>query len=228
MNYVTSDIHGEHGRFQQLLETIHFCDTDTLYVLGDNIDRGPHGVEVIEDIMRRPNIIPLLGNHELMCLQALFPKYHPEAFDLWTHYNGGKTTYRTLKYKRTAAERAAIIKWISGLPDHLNVKVGDRAFHLVHAFPGASTHDRVWMRPKYDTINPFKDGRTVIVRHTVVVHFLGNQSLHDAVKNLEVQHEHMEIVHAPGFIAIDCGCGNRTPARRLACLRLEDFQEFYV
>lgn len=37
-----------------------------------------------------------------------------------------------------------------------------------------------------------------------------------------------EIFHAPGLIGIDCGCGNETDLRRLACLRLEDMREFYV
>lgn len=174
------------------------------------------------------NIIPLLGNHELMCVSALFPRYNPEAFSLWKDWNGGNTTYRTLKYKRNATQCNKIFKWIYDLPDHIDITVEGRAFHLVHAFPGNNTEDRVWTRPEYNAPNPFEDGRTVIVGHTVVAHFMGDQSLQDAVKSLEVQHEHMEIVHAPGFIAIDCGCGNRTSARRLACLRLEDFKEYYI
>ena len=36
------------------------------------------------------------------------------------------------------------------------------------------------------------------------------------------------IIHAPGLIAIDCGCGNATDLRRLACLRLDDLKEFYI
>ena len=31
-----------------------------------------------------------------------------------------------------------------------------------------------------------------------------------------------------GIIGIDCGCGNKTENRRLACLRLDDMREFYV
>ena len=37
-----------------------------------------------------------------------------------------------------------------------------------------------------------------------------------------------KIFYAPGIIGIDCGCGNETDLRRLACLRLEDMHEFYV
>ena len=38
--YVISDIHGEYERFMELLEEIELKDTDTLYVLGDVLDRG--------------------------------------------------------------------------------------------------------------------------------------------------------------------------------------------
>ena len=37
--YVISDIHGEYERFMELLEEIELKDTDTLYVLGDVLDR---------------------------------------------------------------------------------------------------------------------------------------------------------------------------------------------
>lgn len=228
MHYVLSDIHGELDRYQQMLETINFQNEDILYVLGDVIDRGQQGVEIIEDIMARDNVVPLLGNHEKMCLNAFSWPYNPEPMHLWKDYNGGNTTWRTLKYKRTTEQRNKILAWMKGLPDHLDIVVAGKAFHLVHAFPADNTEARVWTRPDYADPVPFQDNRTVIVGHTVTAHFLGEQSPHDAIRTLKVIEEHFPIVHAPHFIAIDCGCGNRTPARRLACLRLEDFQEFYT
>ena len=38
--YVMSDIHGEADRFHAMLEKIEFSADDTLYILGDLIDRG--------------------------------------------------------------------------------------------------------------------------------------------------------------------------------------------
>ena len=40
--------------------------------------------------------------------------------------------------------------------------------------------------------------------------------------------DHVRILHRPGFIDLDCGCGYDTPAKALSCLRLEDMAEFYV
>ena len=40
MNYVTSDLHGEDEKFEQLLRLIRFSSSDKLFVIGDVIDRG--------------------------------------------------------------------------------------------------------------------------------------------------------------------------------------------
>ena len=43
MIYVMSDIHGSRRRFDAVMEQIKLTDEDTLYILGDVIDRGEHG-----------------------------------------------------------------------------------------------------------------------------------------------------------------------------------------
>lgn len=52
MTYVISDIHGEILRWKDMLKLISFSDQDTMYVLGDVIDRDPFGIEILQDIMR--------------------------------------------------------------------------------------------------------------------------------------------------------------------------------
>lgn len=42
-HYVMPDIHGEADRFHAMLVEIGFSSDDTLYILGDEIDRGPKG-----------------------------------------------------------------------------------------------------------------------------------------------------------------------------------------
>ena len=66
--YVLSDIHGEKDRFEAMLETIGFSQEDTLYILGDVVDRGPDGISILRRIMNMPNVYMLLGNHEDMML----------------------------------------------------------------------------------------------------------------------------------------------------------------
>ena len=49
MIYVCSDIHGHYSCYAALLECIGLRPDDTLYILGDVIDRGPDGVKILQD-----------------------------------------------------------------------------------------------------------------------------------------------------------------------------------
>ena len=51
MIYADSDIHGDYSKYRALLEEVSFQSQDTLYILGDVIDRGPDGVKILRDIM---------------------------------------------------------------------------------------------------------------------------------------------------------------------------------
>lgn len=49
--YVMADIHGEIDRFHEMLEKINFSAADQLYIVGDVIDRGAEGVEILLEII---------------------------------------------------------------------------------------------------------------------------------------------------------------------------------
>ena len=55
--YVISDIHGEYDKFTTLLEKIDLKDMDTLYILGDVLDRGPNPVKTLLKLMEMPNVV---------------------------------------------------------------------------------------------------------------------------------------------------------------------------
>ena len=71
MTYAVSDIHGYYEKYLAMLEKIRFSENDTLYVLGDVIDRGGEGIRILQDIMERSNVKMLMGNHEKMAIDAL-------------------------------------------------------------------------------------------------------------------------------------------------------------
>ena len=64
MVYAIADIHGEYERFKELLDKCHFKSEDTLYILGDAIDRGEASLETLRYIMNQPNMHMIKGNHE--------------------------------------------------------------------------------------------------------------------------------------------------------------------
>ncbi len=71
MKYVIADVHGDYEKYTKMLELIQFSEEDELYVLGDVLDRGENGLKILQDMMLRPNVIPILGNHEYMASVAL-------------------------------------------------------------------------------------------------------------------------------------------------------------
>ena len=108
--YVISDIHGEYERFMELLEEIELKDTDTLYILGDILDRGEHPIKVVLKLMEMPNAFCIVGNHEVMALECLrflcqeitdlaIEEVDAELVDnlvRWK-YNGGDATIREFR-----------------------------------------------------------------------------------------------------------------------------------
>lgn len=153
MIYCMADLHGERDFFLRMLEQIRFSDTDHLYILGDVIDRGTGGIDLLEQIMEASNMTMLLGNHEQMCLSTLGPHNEFGARDLWRQ-NGGGTTYRELLYHCTHQKRNRILRFLSELPDALELTVGNQKFHLVHGFPGDDHDTRIWDRVEPDSASP--------------------------------------------------------------------------
>lgn len=54
-----------------LLEKIRLKDSDTLYILGDVLDRGAHPIRMLLKLMEMPNVVLIAGNHEIMALECL-------------------------------------------------------------------------------------------------------------------------------------------------------------
>lgn len=225
-HYVMSDIHGELDRFHTMLKTIGFSENDTLYILGDVVDRGPDGIPLLMEIMKTPNMKMLLGNHEYMCLQYHSPEATDVEFRRWNKNGNGPTLAGLARL--TEEERKELFTFLYSLPTHLELTVNGKGFYLVHGLPAGNVHDEVWFRPHKNPV-PQIPGRRIIIGHSPVS-CLGRTDEEEAayVKEIEAKGEKFRIYHCPEYIDIDCCCGYDFPVRQLACLRLEDMEEFYV
>lgn len=215
MIYCMSDIHGEVDRFNEMLKLINFSDADTLYIIGDVADRYPGGVELWKKIMQTSNMVMIKGNHEDMCIKTLGARYEYGARSLWRE-NGGSSTYREMMYITAPDQRNKIVRWLEQLPTYLDIVVGNRKFRLVHGWPGETEEEFLWGRPMDFSPMWLPEDMTAIIGHTPTCYLAGDAG------------EPFRIYHGERFIDIDCGCGNETQKRRLACLRLDDMKEFYV
>lgn len=81
--YAIGDIQGCYQQLRQLLKAIDFNDArDTLWLVGDLVNRGPHSREVVQYLMdlAQPPIITL-GNHDLHMLAVYLGAVEPSSKD---------------------------------------------------------------------------------------------------------------------------------------------------
>jgi serine/threonine protein phosphatase 1 len=161
------DIHGCSVALRTLLPAINPQSDDTLVLLGDYIDRGPDSRGVLDqliELVERCEVVPLLGNHELMLLQSLSNR---EMFEFWRACGGNETLQ---SYGGS----------LDNMPfEHLVFLRGLRRYHetekfiFVHAnydealpIDQASDDLLFWEHVKWVPPSPHFSGKTVIVGHT--------------------------------------------------------------
>lgn len=143
MIYAISDLHGSYEKYIKMLEKINLGIDDTLYVLGDVIDRESGGIDILLDMMQRPNIKPIIGNHESLALRpmksiVLSPAtaatvQNTKAYKLWMLSDGESTekAFRSLDNET----QIKVINYIESLSIYEEITVGERKFHLSHTLP---------------------------------------------------------------------------------------------
>lgn len=232
MIYVMSDLHGCYDKYLQMLEKIKFNSEDTLYILGDAVDRGDDGIKILLDMMKRPNVVPMLGNHEYMAYSVLkkfnvdITAYNynshldAEAIEMYENwmFNGGiPTSIAFSKLDKTT--KVSIIEYLGEFDLYEEVEVNGAKFVLVHGglvgfdenkkLADYDIHDIVWGRCDYSR-QYYKD-RYLITGHTPTY-------------NIDEKYKG-KIYKNNNHIAIDCGA---VYGGRLGCICLDTFEEFYV
>ncbi len=127
--YLIGDVQGCDAPLQQLLEKIDFSPSrDTLYLLGDLVNRGPDSLGVLRRMRRYGGAARcLLGNHDLNLLAIAQGVRQPHRHD-------------TLAGVLQAPDRTALLDWLRHQHLALRETVADRVLLMVHAgvLPGWS------------------------------------------------------------------------------------------
>ncbi|MCQ2432841.1 MAG: metallophosphoesterase [Clostridia bacterium] len=232
MTYVMSDLHGQYAKYRKMLELIRFSDEDELFVLGDVVDRGPDPVKILFDMSMRPNVFPIMGNHDFMALKILSKlqveitedNYATqvdaellESLFFWQQ-DGGEETIRDFRRLQTE-DREAILDYLSDFAPYESLTVDGNRFVLVHGGMENFSPDKplssydpgelLTCRPDYSRV--YYPDRYLVTGHTPT-------SLIDAQYQGKIYQKNRHI-------AIDCGAGFGGP---LGCIRLDDFKEFYI
>ena len=107
--YAITDLHGRYDLWSMVKN--YLTDDDILYCLGDCIDRGHYGYDIISEMMDMPNVHLIMGNHEQMMVDTLMRDnwWRIEANQLWD-MNGGKYTLWQIEEKLSTPEDDSQVK----------------------------------------------------------------------------------------------------------------------
>lgn len=229
MTYVISDIHGNREKFNSLLKAINFSDRDVMYVLGDIVDMGDEPMELLCDLSMRYNVIPIVGDHDLLALRLLTaldkvlrggaspdPEILSELTD-WIRKGGAKTMEGFKALDDDMKE--GVLEYLEELSLYEEVEVGGRKYLLVHA--GIADFDPDTPLDDYmpeDFISePVDPDKTYFEDVTIIAGHIPTSNINGARSG--------RIYKGQGCILIDCGAAM---GEALGCLRLEDGKEFYA
>ena len=224
MIYAISDLHGCYEKYRKMLEKINLRNDDKLYVLGDVIDRGNGGIDILLDMMRRPNVSPIIGNHESLALGSMREiaassadlTHNTKAYLLWMLSEGEPTekAFRTL----TCETQKAVIDYINSFMIYDEITVAGRKYHLSHTLPDydpdkpiheVSYLEFIYGEPDYG--KEYADDTLFVTGHTPTM-------LIDPAYKGKIYRNH-------NHIAIDCGASFGNP---LGCICLDTLEEIYT
>ena len=229
MIYVIGDIHGKKDKYDEMLKKLSPKETDAVFVLGDIIDIGDDSIEILQDMMYRANIYPVLGEHEYMAKKVLPLIANMESIDEAKSKLSGEDKeafekWLTMKSEKTISDffalgeedKESIIDYLSEFQAFEEVEAGGKTFVLVHAgidnfeegkdLEDYSEEDFVFAKTDYTKVY-FKN-KYLITGHTPTV------TIHPSLMG--------KVYSKKGHIALDCGAayGGRLAAVCLDALKL--------
>lgn len=234
MRYIISDIHGCYNEYMELLEKIHFSDADTLYILGDSVDRGPEPIKVLQDLIYRPNIIYIIGNHDYVMLTILrklaveITEENSEThlstddmldFTCWLSDGGGVTAQQFRKLSRD--EQEDILEFLEEAFIYDTIEHEGELYILTHA--GINNFEKEKDLEEYD-FSDFIFGRADYNRSYFEKDNVFLVSGH--TPTALIRQDQQPLVYLEhGHIALDCGC---VFGGKLAAYCIETGEVFYV
>lgn len=232
--YVCSDIHGLKDRYDRMMKAIH--EDDTLYVIGDVIDRGEDGIVILCDLLSRDNVVMMPGNHEYMMLRYYQAKsgllkdpYEKNA--ALTNWSFNHNTYTMQAFEALSEEeQEKLLIQLETAPAAIcNLHVNEQCYYLVHGCPstilcegtltlstiqpyGMEAEDLLWNR--MDPSQRYFMDRCVITGHTPTLFFQKNEPYEVWYQGDDIMTTHL--------MDIDCGCAAQNMYSRVALLCLDD------
>lgn len=231
MTYVMGDLHGMLDQFCEMLNKIKFKNSDTLYILGDIVDKGSDSIKLLQNLSYRPNIYPVMGNHDKTALDLLSElpaeagQINPADFDKETlakilewSKNGGAVTVSEFM-KLSPDDKEGVIEYLSDIPPYEIAEVNGKVFVLAHA--GIADFDPSKDLEEYEPEAFYTEGADYTKQYFDKFYLI---TAHTPTEQIDPSFQD-KIYFGNNHIAIECGVSDGGP---LACYCLDNGREYYV
>lgn len=146
MIYVIGDLHGCKEKYDQMLEKLNPGDKDAVFILGDVLDIGDNGLEILTDMMYRTNVYPILGEREYYAKKLLgeisaagslenakntLSEEKKLLLENWLKLGGEKTITAFLNLNDE--EKEAVLDYLEEFNPFEELRCAGKKFVLVHA-----------------------------------------------------------------------------------------------
>lgn len=163
--YCCSDLHGSKELYNKIINFI--MPEDTLVILGDLCDRGLAGYEIMEDALKRENVIYLKGNHEDLFVKAAREHIDSKNHSIFwrkAHFeNGGKLTFN--KWRADGCPKN-ILNQLDNLEDSaVYTNINNQKIYLTHS---GNLQDPLWDRKHFRIKQTIEDNTLYIHGHTPI------------------------------------------------------------
>lgn len=232
MTYCCAHLYGDFESYKKMLEEIEFSSGDTLYLLGNMIDKGVDGIKILLDMMGRANVYPILGEQEAVaykCLSKLpvdvkeedMKNLSPDQLAMVKEWivdfqgSGTMTAFLALSEEY----REGILEYFEEMSLYEELTVGKRDFVLVHGGLGNFSEDK--------DLEDYVPEEVLTERMDYGREYFSDRYLisgHTATWSIEENGGKSVIYQGNQHIAIDCDF----PEGELACICLDTLKEYYV
>ena len=227
MIYIMSDLHGCFEKYRKMLLLIGLKENDTLYILGNIVDRGPDEIKILLDLSARKNVITLRGNHdhkaEILLSRLMRPKesiakkQFEKQLSFWIS-DGGLPTYESF-LKLELQKKVVVLNYLKEMPFYKIIQIDGEKYFLAHTVPEKEYMPKrpeqcpewalILGEPDYE--ETYFEDMTLVTGHTPTV--LIDKSFQG------------RIWRENNHIAVDCGAVFGNP---LGCICLDTGEEFYA
>jgi serine/threonine protein phosphatase 1 len=142
--YASSDWHGQMELAKQVMDFLQ--PNDELYFLGDAIDRGSAGYEIMKRLLTDKRVTYLKGNHEDMLTKCVpeFLEGHMYNQSWWCWQNGGQDTWDAIE-KLPEDVAISLVHMLNQLPERVDlVNAKGQNLILTHAGTDPDKDKRYW------------------------------------------------------------------------------------